>query len=187
VPKRTLSTAERFWEKVDKSGGCWEWTAYKRQGYGRFSMPGGPVLAHRLAWLMLIGPIPAGLVLDHLCRNPGCVNPAHLEPVTPGVNVMRGTGPIAANATKTHCPAGHPYDRISAKRRECRTCDRDRHRAARGGWQGRVYDEVRSHCIHGHEYTPENTRIASDGGQRCRACDREHQRRYRLRLKEAAT
>lgn len=137
------SEADRFWEKVDISGTCWEWTAAKmKYGYGRFRSGGSYenggriVFAHRWAYEYLRGPIPAGLVLDHLCRNPSCVNPDHLEPVTSGENVLRGSGLAAKNAAKTHCPQGHDYTdenthRDSLGRRNCRACDREKyHRLA---------------------------------------------------------
>lgn len=125
----------RFWSKVEKAGdeGCWTWTAARtRDGHGRFRTPTSHVLAHRWSYERLVGPIPEGLVLDHLCRNPPCVNPAHLEPVTAEENVARGTGPSAANAAKTHCPRGHEYSEANTRRRNgrrhCRACDADRPR-----------------------------------------------------------
>jgi hypothetical protein len=96
----SLAFLDRFWSKVDDSGsrGCWEWLAAKeRTGYGTFFCrhvigrgTAIPERAHRVAYELLVGPIQAGLTLDHLCRNRGCVNPAHLEPVTRGENVRRG-------------------------------------------------------------------------------------------------
>lgn len=106
-------TVARFWSKVDKNGpdGCWLWLGQirkTRQPYGSFWVPPKNVPAHRFSYELAIGPIPDGLVLDHLCRNPSCVNPAHLEPVTTKENLMRGVGLPALNAQKTHCKYGHP-------------------------------------------------------------------------------
>ena len=88
---------------------------------------GQQVKAHRVVWSLTNGPIPDGLVLDHLCRNRACCNPAHMEPVTIGENVMRGETIPARNAAKTECGNGHPFDPentyISTRgARVCRRC-----------------------------------------------------------------
>ena len=113
--------AERFWSKVDKGPECWTWTAATANGYGAFYLGRSNkrvelMGAHRWSYLINVGPIPDGLVLDHLCRNPRCVNPEHLEPVTPQVNAERGLW----GDLKTHCPAGHPYDDANTSRRPTR-------------------------------------------------------------------
>jgi hypothetical protein len=134
-------TADRFWSKVREDDGCWVWTAARQsKGYGSFYVPGvGRLLAHRFSYEFFIAPIPSGLELDHLCRVRRCVNPWHLEPVTPRVNNQRG-----AKGQKTHCD-------------------------------------------HGHEYTPENTyRSPSHGRRSCRTCIIEHGRARRLAEKAAA-
>lgn len=119
---------ERFWEKVDKSAECWLWvSAMGPDGYGRFWLGGHTLRAHRVAYEITVGsPIPEGLVLDHLCRNPSCVRPDHLEPVTQRDNILRGEGLAAQNAFKTCCPAGHEYDEANTYRyrgqRFCREC-----------------------------------------------------------------
>lgn len=126
--KRT-PLADRFWPKVvrDPDTGCWEWTGATARGYGQIWSAGQRVYAHRLAYELLVGPIPEGLELDHLCRNRPCVNPRHLEPVTHRVNTLRGVSPSAKAATQTHCVHGHPFDeantyRLSDGARRCRRC-----------------------------------------------------------------
>lgn len=128
-----------FEEKLAEISGdpteCWVWLWCKdRAGYGRTILHKKQMLAHRAAYEILVGPIPAGLVIDHLCRNSSCVNPNHLEPVTDRVNILRGKGPSAKNALKTH-------------------------------------------CLHGHEFTPENTGVVK-GGRRCRTCHTNRQKAY---------
>lgn len=86
----------RLWSKVDASGDCWEWIGGLTQtGYAKLKVNSKTRLGHRLVWELLVGPIPDGLTLDHLCRNRACVNPDHLEPVSVAVNVMRGYGAAA--------------------------------------------------------------------------------------------
>lgn len=121
------------------SSGCWEWQGWLNEsGYGWHRKQ----YAHRFSYERHIGPIPDGLVLDHLCRNPRCVNPEHLEPVTNRVNTLRGVAP-AANAVRTNrCKRGHEFTPENTRfhtvgkgytARECRTCKReaDRKRRAR--------------------------------------------------------
>jgi hypothetical protein len=126
-----MTLPDRFWEKVDASGDCWEWTAGRNgHGYGAAYWEGRQVMAHRLSWTVLVGDIPEGMTLDHLCRNRVCVNPAHLEIVTLGVNSLRGFSPPALLARATHCAKGHPFSdhRNSRGWRECRVCTLARHR-----------------------------------------------------------
>jgi hypothetical protein len=122
-----MSTADRFWEKVDKTETCWLWTAFTRRGYGRFRVGGAIVQAHRWSYELHAGPVAEGLELDHLCRNKACVNPDHLEPVTHEVNNER-----RVFTPRTHCPGGHEFTpENTSRRRECRTCHRDRQRRRR--------------------------------------------------------
>lgn len=105
---RPRPAEQRFWEKVDKdsAGGCWLWKAARRNGYGHFGISGRTTAyAHRLSYEWLIGPIPEGLQIDHLCRNKLCVNPEHLEAVTQEVNTQRAH----EGKRKSHCPHGHEY------------------------------------------------------------------------------
>ncbi len=75
----TQTAEERFWSKVEKGDGCWEWSASKHwDGYGQFVAGGAKVKAHRFSWELANGPVPDGLRVLHRCDNPGCVNPAHL-------------------------------------------------------------------------------------------------------------
>lgn len=123
---------------------CWHWTgAVSPNGYGVFATRQRTTSAHRAVYEALVGEVPADMQVDHLCRNTLCCNPAHLEVVTPQLNVLRSSGPAALNARKTHCPRGHELAGdnllVSGGRRHCRTCKRAanrrtkaRLRAARG-------------------------------------------------------
>jgi hypothetical protein len=130
---------DRFWAKVNKNGPipehspdlgqCWIWTGGTARGYGRFwAGQGKKALAHRYAYELIVGPIPDGLELDHLCRVVLCINPSHLEPVTHQVNQQRGFSPVRQQAEQTHCLRGHLFDekntRVRRGRRECRACRR---------------------------------------------------------------
>lgn len=131
-PRRPL--AERFWEKVDKTGDdCWPWMyARDKGGYGRFvlSQQHRSVLAHRIAYELGVGPIPDGTEIDHLCRNRACCNPIHLEAVSHQINILRGDykagsrGRGKQQEAKTHCPKGHAYagDNLILQKRGGRVC-----------------------------------------------------------------
>lgn len=134
------SSMSRFLAKVDFGSsprGCWLWTASAHSwGHGQFQTGTTMALAHRWFYSQVVGPVPADLDLDHLCRNPRCVNPDHLEPVTRRVNTLRGNGPTAVNARKTHCHRGHEFasDNLYIRpngKRECRACARVRDRVRR--------------------------------------------------------
>jgi hypothetical protein len=131
---------KRFWSKVVISPDteCLEWSAARNEhGYGIIGIGGRSgrnFKAHRVAYELLVGPIPEGLVLDHLCRNPPCVRPSHLEPVTHKVNVRRGKASYVDN---THCKHGHlrtPENTYVCPRGwpECKECRRIANRKSRG-------------------------------------------------------
>lgn len=170
--------------------GCWEWQGnITPNGYGAWYGLKGPYeerLAHRISYRAFTGPIPAGLQIDHLCRNRCCVNPAHLEAVTRKVNILRGESSSAQNARKTHCPKGHPYEqgniyRLAQGTRICRQCAIDRQRAIRVKDNPDIQpaNALKTHCARGHEYSDDNTLWLKRGGRMCRACHRENQKMYK--------
>jgi hypothetical protein len=127
---------ERFWKFVEVTESCWLWRGSIARGYGKFTNDEHrPVPAHRFGYELMVGPIPAGLQIDHLCRVRNCVNPDHLEVVTQRENIMRGETVPATNAAKTHCPQGHEYTpentAISRWGRRCRKCSFIRKRLKR--------------------------------------------------------
>lgn len=126
----------RFWAKVQVQDDCWIWTGAKAgpgEKYGYIRVDGKTLRAHRFAYEALVGAIPKGLQLDHLCRVRACVRPDHLEPVTNRENGLRGESFAAQQARRTHCSQGHPYNEENTHhyrgKRYCRTCNRDRRKA----------------------------------------------------------
>lgn len=136
--RQAASAQRRLWSSIDTSGDCWQWTStIRKNGYGVFwlaTVMGREVQykAHRIVWESLVGPIPKGLTIDHLCRHRSCVNPDHLEPVTSAENLRRA--PATAPKQKSRwlrCAKGHPFTaentlveprRGGGSSRRCRTC-----------------------------------------------------------------
>jgi len=135
--ERPTSLGDHIVEKVLIDDGCWLWQGHLSNGYGRLQQSSRSYMAHRVVYEALVGPIPEGLVLDHLCREPRCVRPSHLEPVSDYENVVVRSSAAASalNARKTHCPTGHAYDeentRVHRGKRYCRRCGAEQDRLAR--------------------------------------------------------
>lgn len=122
--------------------GCWRWNgAACSSGYGSLTWRAKGWLAHRLAYTLVIGPIPAGYEVHHTCGNRLCINPAHLQPLPGRAHRLVTDTPMARNAAKTHCRHGHPF-------------------------------------------TPENTYIHRNGRRECRACLNARRARLRERMKD---
>ena len=127
---------KRFHQNYVRVGDCWQWQGYLTHGYGHLSIgPRGEAVqvpAHRFSYELFVGPIPDNLEIDHLCRNRGCVNPEHLEPVTRKDNILRGRGLSAQNARRVTCPRGHGYDHVKPDgSRLCRECQNEQARERR--------------------------------------------------------
>ena len=139
IKKFEWSFDRRFMSRVEKTEhGCWVWLGAKmRNGYGQLVVGGVHYAAHRYAYQEMVGAIPAGLDLDHLCRNRACTNPDHLEPVTRSENLLRGLK-RTHNLEKTHCPSGHEYSAentyVNGNRRQCRACANARASAKRNSY-----------------------------------------------------
>jgi|SRR3989304_1904727 len=197
---------KRFWSKVSiQLDGCWLWTAGKfSNGYGLFSLgtkPRSNALAHRFSYQQLVGKIPEGRDLDHLCRVRHCVNPAHLEAVTRSENLRRGK----KRTLKTHCKYGHALNEgnlyVKDNKRHCKICrrnrkkewrltniqeyrilDAERHRESRrkaAGGTVMIPNKNKIYCPKGHQYDFTD----SNGNRRCRICMRENNQRAYLKRK----
>jgi hypothetical protein len=196
--ERTLA---RFFSKVNKNGPvpakrpdlgpCWLWKPVTASGgYGQFTANGKTRLAHRAAYELLVGPIPQGLTIDHLCSVRHCVNPAHLEAVTLAENIRRARvweNGAAHQRNKTHCPYGHPYSgdnlRIASDgKRACRECDKRysaNHRERKRAANPPRLKPLREFCVNGHSLTEYG--VVRGGRTECRECSRAKVRRYRER------
>ncbi len=145
-PRKTTPVHLRVFRRcIVEANGCLTWTgALVRGGYGTtqaiYDGRRRNISTHRAVYIAVVGPVPEGLQLDHLCRNRACCNPAHLEPVTAWENTMRSTSFAAVNAAKTHCVNGHPFEGDNLRygphgksgvKRYCRACVRARDAARR--------------------------------------------------------
>ena len=153
------------WSKIKKTRTCWLWGNNKR--YGRYEKNGKRYIAHRFVYEALVGKIPKGFELDHLCRNPPCVNPKHLEPVTPRENKLRGIGVGAMAIKRTHCPKGHSLEGKDIWRqpkvvrltgevvfwRGCRMCRRAAHRNWKDRLRSKGCSKTQKKCICGRTFT----------------------------------
>lgn len=190
---------ERLWGQVAAGPqACIIWTGAvsRRTGYGKIHANGQHTSPHRVAYQLKVAPIAEGLHIDHTCHNhdlscPGglsclhrrCINPHHLEAVTPGVNAVRSPNtPTGINARRSHCPSGHAYDEENTVRRpdggrSCRTCQREdgRRRAL-----APAMTPTRATCKRGHPLTEDNL-YRRGSINTCRACANEARQRYEER------
>lgn len=197
VPRTPARSPELriFGRVVAGRGGCVIWTgAVTREGYGKVRFNGRDTTPHRAAYALTAASVPDGLEVDHLCHTrdascPGgptclhrrCVNPYHLEPVTPRENTLRSpNSPPGANSRRSECPEGHPYDdentRIRpAGHRECKTCARDSYEKR---LEAPARPPTRETCYRGHPLTEDNI-VRRGAVLTCRTCRRASQARYR--------
>ena len=157
---------DRFLSRLDHSLGildCWIWGgAITKSGYGHMWAEGREIGAHRVAYSLVVGPIPDGLTIDHLCRVRSCVNPFHLEPVSSSENTRRGdVGKYIA--ARTHCRLGHPYSPIntggkSRLKRHCLECKRASGRATAARRRAKMVDYLQSVRCERHQETTEVAR-----------------------------
>lgn len=178
---------ERFLSRIAiLDNGCWNYTFSKCQGYGVFYIRSNgktkSYRAHRVSWEIFKGKIPEGMVLDHICRNKGCVNPSHLRVVSCKINTIENSdGPAAINAKKNACPRGHLFagenlyiSPVGA--RMCKKCmaeSRARFKKSNPVKTSNISNKNKTHCHRGHEFNEKNTRVTIRDGspeRSCKAC-----------------
>lgn len=208
--ERTPITA-RFLGKIkqSESTGCWLWTKHiTKAGYAKFSAYGEAVSGHRFAYEHFVGPIPAGMTIDHNCHTSDptcvggstclhrrCVNPGHLVPMPGPENTS-----LAYPARKTHCKFGHPFDEVNTKiimergvhpKRRCRKCLYNRknaHRSAKRAAARAVKPPKQkpTHCRHGHPYVGDNIYVVqATGSWQCKACNKARDERRTEQRRQA--
>jgi hypothetical protein len=145
---KALPWPERFWSRIENVNGCWEWQGARHlDGYGHIQLYDArtgkkrPIGTHRVAWELLVGPIPDGLLFDHLCRNTRCANPTHLELVSQRENVLRSESPAGVNSRRTHCVHGHDLSDLAnvylyPYKRACKICIMERYQRYRREGRG---------------------------------------------------
>lgn len=178
--------AERLISTSQDEGSCRTWgLTPSEKGYGKITINGEFWYAHRLSYTIFKGPIPDGLQIDHLCRNPLCIKPAHLEAVTPKENTRRGFSPTVVIARRGTCDEGHPLTR-NTQGQCCKICQSRWHRRKYedlvGQQKGHVpftQDPLATHCHRrGHPLEGDNKVILPSGRWRCMICF-EDLRKYR--------
>lgn len=194
--RRPLTLREAFDDRAARGaeGECWLWRGTKNRGtYGVLRRR----LAHRVAYELFVGPIPAGMTIDHLCRNRTCVNPAHLEAVTLRLNVRRAwtaKQPEAVRAqaesqSETHCAYGHEYTPTNTYEkpgggRDCRACKREHLAAWRAANPERSRELVREGSRRYREAHPEKVRKAAREAMMAKRSSPEGREAYNAYMRE---
>lgn len=173
------TASDQFWDQVEPAGDCWNWAGEFVDGNATVGNVDGVVWsAHRFAFIILVGPIPAGTHISRACRNPACVNPDHLEFEVPPGSFQPGRTP-RHKAARTLCPQGHLYDKASIYRRGirvCRTCQQARFKPRPKKRKRRRKARV---VVHGKNATY----MAGCRCDDCKAAAREYRREYSARRK----
>lgn len=195
-PLGDFQLTERFWKFVERGPAphdCWRWRGALRRGYGTFWLNGRNVQAHVVAYTALIGKVPDGFQLDHVCHDPrlcqladdcphrACVNPDHLQVATHRSNSLRSGNPMAGFARATFCKNGHEFTMANTYLRPtggrtCKACATERAKRYRPLAAKRPDHET--HCVHGHLWS-EHGKLDPNGWRQCRECQRlsAHRRR----------
>ncbi len=185
MSKSNLTVIQRLLDKIEVNCAthCWNWTGNNYLGYGRMRVSTTKHShTHRVSYEYFRGKIPNGLHIDHLCRNPSCCNPDHLEPVPPRENMRRGFCGIL----RTHCKRGHKWipENMYISRagvEQCAICMK----MLRDAYVRPADLPLPTHCKYGHQLTPENTWINPKSRlPYCKTCNREHQRERNSRLRK---